>query len=239
MSTSGSGQTTQILKLCIKVLLVLLCAPATLTYALPNDREQPIHITADKVLRDEKTGVTVYSGNVEMRQGSMEVEADTLTIYHPSDDAERIVAIGKPAKMRQQPEPDKGVVHAQANTIQYFRTEDRVHLQTQARIEQDGAVVNGDSIDYFISKEVIQAEADENSSDDKVIVVLPASVQQDKPAKSPTLQVEEPAPLQPEPDPKEPSANSAANTEPASGITAAPSPTDQQEQDNSGATEGK
>jgi len=159
-------------------LLLALSLPAVFVQALPDDREQPIHITADKALRDEKNGVTVYSGNVVLIQGSMELEADKLTIYHPSEEAEEIVAEGKPAKMRQQPELDKAVVHAHGKVITYYRNEDKVHLQTDARIEQDGAVVAGDSIEYLIAKQVITAESDQTQKGDKVLVVIPPSLQQ-------------------------------------------------------------
>ena len=69
-----------------------------LCLALPDDREQPIHISADEALRDEKRGVTVYSGNVQMNQGSMHIEADRVTIYHIEAEADKIVARGQPGK---------------------------------------------------------------------------------------------------------------------------------------------
>ena len=81
MFTCSPDQHVRLLKSCAGMLLLLLSLPAALTHALPDDRDQPIHITADKALRDEKKGVTIYSGNVQMVQGSLELEADTLTIY--------------------------------------------------------------------------------------------------------------------------------------------------------------
>jgi len=104
------------------------------------------------------------------------LEADTLTIYHNTDVADEIIAEGNPAKMRQQPELDKAIVHARARVITYYKNEDRVHLQTDARIEQEGAVVDGDAIDYFIAKQLITAESDQSREDDKVVVVIPPSV---------------------------------------------------------------
>ena len=166
---------------CTSALSLLLYLTPAATYALPDDRDQPIHITADKAVRDEKKGLTVYSGNVKMTQGSMELESDVLTIYHPSEEAEKFVAQGSPAKMRQQPEIGEGIVHAQANIIEYFRLEDRVHLQTEARIEQDGSVVDGDTIDYFIAKELIQAQSNAN---EKVEVVIQPSLQKSEDDKS-------------------------------------------------------
>lgn len=147
---------------------------------LPDDREQPIHITADKAVRDEKRGVTIYSGNVQMRQGSMELDADSLTIFHEDRDANKIVARGQPAKMRQQPEIDEGLVHAHAQVITYYRREELVHLRTNAQLQRDdGTLVTGDSIDYFITRELVKAESDRTNEDNKVIVVIPPSLLED------------------------------------------------------------
>ncbi len=178
MSGCVPDQYARMLKSCASMLLLLLSVPALLTQALPDDRDQPIHITADKALRDDKKGVTIYSGNVQLVQGSLELEADKLTIFHNSEDANEIIAEGRPAKMRQRPEVDKGIVNAHAEIIKYFRAEDRVHLQINARIEQDGAVVAGDSIEYFIAKQVITAESDPTRPSGPVVVVIPPNVQQ-------------------------------------------------------------
>jgi lipopolysaccharide export system protein LptA len=160
-------------------LAALLILGATGGQALPDDRSQPIHISADKALRDEKQGVTIYSGNVQMNQGSMHIEADTLTIYHIEAEADKIVAKGRPAKMRQRPDLEKGPVHARALVIEYYQREEKVHLQDEARIEQDGAIVTGDSIDYFIAQELVKADSDGAREGNRVQVVIPPSVQQD------------------------------------------------------------
>ena len=160
--------------------LALTLTLAAGTGALPEDREQPIHISADKALRDEARGITVYSGSVHMRQGTMEIEADNITFYHASENADQIVAEGEPAKMQQQPEPDKGLVFAEAKTIHYFRREDRVRLETAARIEQDGALVTGDSIDYYIDRQLVEAQSDESQEGNKVFVVIPPDLSTDR-----------------------------------------------------------
>ena len=162
------------------VLLLLLMLPTLSAQALPDDRDQPIHIAADKALRDEKQGITVYSGNVRMSQGSMELEADKLTIYQIDDDADKIVAQGNPAKMRQQPEPDESLVHAHALVITYLRTKDMVHLQDNARIEQAGDLVTGESIDYFITEQLIKAESGESEKSEQVqVILIPENAQKD------------------------------------------------------------
>lgn len=179
MSSPGPEGRNRYLGSCGAALLLLCTLIAGSAQALPDDQDQPIHITADKAVRDEKQGFTVYSGNVQMNQGSMEIKADKLTIYHVDEEADKIVAEGEPAKMWQQPELDKGVVHARALVIEYFRDEERVHLETNAHVDQDGSIVTGDSIDYFIAEQLIKADSDETQEGNRVQVVIPPSTQQE------------------------------------------------------------
>ncbi len=155
-------------------LLLALAGTPQYAPALESDSEQPIRISADQAVRDEKKGFTVYRGNVRVVQGSIRIEADAVTIYHEREEADRIVAVGKPARMQQRPNPEKGTVHASALTIEYFKREERVHLQDQAYIEQDGSTVTGDTIDYFIREERVRADAARSRSGNRVEVVIPA-----------------------------------------------------------------
>ncbi len=150
--------------------------------ALPEDREQPIRITADQALRDEKQGFTVYSGNVKMDQGTLHIDADKITIFHAEEEADRILAEGSPAHLQQQPEPEKPLVHAEARIIEYFKAEDRVQLRQAARIEQDGSIVTGDTIDYFITEQLVRADSDQADTESRVEVVIPAQAIQERDA---------------------------------------------------------
>ena len=63
--------------------------------------------------------------------------------------------------------------------IEYYQREQKVHLREEARIEQDGAIVTGDSIDYFIAQELVKADSDDAREGNRVQVVIPPSMQQD------------------------------------------------------------
>ena len=158
-------------------LLVALLVPLTAN-ALPDDRDQPIHIAADKAVRDEKQGLTIYEGNVTLNQGSLRIEADTVTIYRVIEEGDKIVAEGRPARMSQQPELNEQRVHASANIIEYYKTEDRVHLRDDAVIEQDGSRVRGETIDYFITQELVKANSDQSQDSSRVEVTIPPSATQ-------------------------------------------------------------
>jgi lipopolysaccharide export system protein LptA len=154
----------------LAAVLVWACGQAV---ALPDDTEQPIHITTDEALRDEKTGRTVYQGNVELVQGTIKITADRITFYRLENEAERIVAEGSPARMQQQPEPDSPLMHAHGDIIEYFRSEERVQLRENAQVEQDGSTVRGDLIDYFINQQLVKAAAESNTNS-RVEVVIPS-----------------------------------------------------------------
>ena len=174
-----------------KLLLALVFSAVSATsVALPDDREQPIRITADQALRDEKQGFTEYTGNVRMDQGSMHIEADKITIYHVNEDADKIVAEGAPAHMQQRPEIDKGLMHARANIIEYYKAEDRVHLRDNAQVEQDGSTVAGDTIDYFITEQLVRADSNQAETSSRVEVVIPAQVVNEKESDSGTTDSE-------------------------------------------------
>ncbi len=152
---------------------LLACLSSAPVLALEDDTEQPIRIATDEALRDEKTGRTVYQGNVELVQGTIKINADRITHYQDQSGVERIIAEGSPARMQQQPEPDSPLMHAHGDIIEYFRSEERVQLRENAQVEQDGSVVRGDKIDYFIPQQLVKAAADESRPDSRVNVTIP------------------------------------------------------------------
>lgn len=186
--SQAGGIATRLLQRCWSVLrVVALLAwllPAMAANALPDDRDQPIRITADTAIRDEKQGFTVYSGNVHMTQGSMDIEADKLTIFHETAQADKIVAEGKPARMQQKPAVDEPMVRAHAEIIEYYKNEERVHFRIDAHIDQDGASVAGDSIDYFIVEQLVKADSDKATEGNRVQVVIPAETIREEEAPS-------------------------------------------------------
>ncbi len=169
-----------------KALLTLsLCTVGSTVYALSDDKDQPIHVEADEAVRDEKTGLTLYRGNVKIRQGSLKISADRVTIFHIESQADKIVARGEPARIQQQRDLDSEPMHAEGKIIEYYKEQDRVHIRQQAVLEQDGSTVRSDSIEYFINKELVKAAADESNggeSQNRVQVVIPAS-RLDQPAR--------------------------------------------------------
>ncbi len=147
----------------------------TLALALPDDQQQPIKIAADTATRDERAGITIYEGNVQLTQGSLKIVADMLTVTQNGSTANIIVATGNPATLTQQPEADQPAVNASADRIEYTANENRVHLSRSARIEQDGAIVMGQTIDYLIDERRIRAGSATQQGGERVEVIIPST----------------------------------------------------------------
>ena len=152
---------------------MLMLLPAS-AHALDSDREHPIQIAADVAIRDEIAGETRYEGNVVLTQGSLKITADELTILHSTEDADRIIATGKPATLVQQPTPDQPPVNASALRIEYVRSEDLVRLLEDARIAQNGSTLSGNQIDYLVSQRTVKAAGGaDGPGQGRVEVVIP------------------------------------------------------------------
>lgn len=145
--------------------------------ALPNDRQQAISIESDRVQRNDKTGLTVYEGAVEMTQGSINIKADKVTLHTVNKKLSKIICIGKPARYQQQPELDGGLVIARANTIEYHLDLEVIKLIKDASLDQEGSTLTGDIINYDLKAELIEARGDDTGKR-RIQMVIPPNQQQ-------------------------------------------------------------
>ncbi len=159
-----------LLRHALGVLLIVLSGATT---ALPDDRQQEIRISADSAARDDVAGLTRYTGNVLLVQGSLRISADMISVSHDREQTSMIVAEGSPAHLSQLPAIDEAPVEASAERIEYSRSDDLVRLLRGARIEQDGAIVSGETIDYLVSEQRVLASAGDADTGKRVEVVIP------------------------------------------------------------------
>ncbi|MBP8925154.1 MAG: lipopolysaccharide transport periplasmic protein LptA [Pseudomonadales bacterium] len=144
----------------IALLAILAGLLSSLTVvALPDDRNQAIYIQSDRAERDERKGTTVYTGDVEIDQGSLHISAEQVTIRSTDDEVSEIVATGSPAKMHQKPAADREPVYARARTIQYDVTGEVLTLVEQATVTQEGSTVTGERIVYYVKEQRVKASA--------------------------------------------------------------------------------
>ena len=139
-----------------------------------NDADQPIEISADQVTREEPSGLTTYRGSVELRQGSLEINSNSLVFSFDDKGASVITAKGTPATLKQTPTNSTTPIRAQANAIEYQEARDRIRLIGDARILQDGAIIEGSTIEYIVSSQrVIAAGSPSGNQPQRVKVTIP------------------------------------------------------------------
>ncbi|HLV17730.1 MAG TPA: lipopolysaccharide transport periplasmic protein LptA [Pseudomonas sp.] len=140
--------------------LVLLCTlvVATSAWALPTDRDQPIHVQADSAELDDRQGKAVYRGDVIITQGTLKITGNVVTVTRNAQgDIDTFTAEGRPAYYEQQPEAGESLVHAYGRTIQYFAGDERIVLTGQARVVRDGNTFEGERIVYETRTQVVNA----------------------------------------------------------------------------------
>ena len=146
----------------------------TSALALPSDRQATITVEADRAQINDKTGITEYHGAVVIKQGTLLIEADQVTIYSTDGQTNKIICIGEPAHYQQQPNPEDGLVNAYGNTIEYYLDMETITLIKNASLEQQGSTLKGDHINYDINAELVEAKGSANSQQ-RVHMVIPAS----------------------------------------------------------------
>ncbi|MDC9719950.1 MAG: lipopolysaccharide transport periplasmic protein LptA [Gammaproteobacteria bacterium] len=147
--------------------VVLLASP--LTWALDNDRKQPLNIAADRAELNEADGYSIYTGNVIITQGSMIIEASTIKITFNDDGIERLFATEGNhdglAYMRQKSEPTNDgrsdLMEAWAGNIDYNVNAEFLTLLGQAKLIQRGNEFSGNKILFDVPKDNVKATGGE------------------------------------------------------------------------------
>lgn len=125
--------------------------------ALPEDRSQPIHLEASRGQLDQKTGVSVYEGNVVITQGSMRLTADTVTITVKDNNFQHMVATGAPANLRYQPTADKPEIQGVSQRVEYDVVGAKVLMSGNARLTQGQDQFTGERVEYDLKGDVVRA----------------------------------------------------------------------------------
>ncbi len=141
--------------------------------ALPSDSKQPIKLLADKATYVERTGVTTYSGNVTIEQGTLKIAADNITLNLDNKRSiKSAVATGRPATMQQIVTQEKGLAKGQANKIDYNAVTGIVTLSGNAKLTQAGASFSGSTIRYSLKLGDVEANG---GSGRRVELIFPPS----------------------------------------------------------------
>lgn len=149
--------------------------------ALPEDTQQEIRISSDKASLDREKGLIVYTGNVKMKQGTLSIEADKVTLIRNEQGLQKVTAKGQPAKYEQILSENEDKTHAYGNTIIYRTDIEKLTLIENAGLEKSGNLFTGEKIVYSIKDQQVQADgqSQEKSSGRIKMVIQPQDAQAD------------------------------------------------------------
>ena len=142
----------------------------TWCHALSTDRDQPMMIEADRVELDDSTGVSVYTGNVKVTQGTLVLTGDRMTVHNTGDDIKKVLMDGNPATYRQRPDGKDHDVHARSLHMEYYTDPERIILLQQAEVDQAGDILRSERIVYDVVRD--QVNAGTNQPNERVIITI-------------------------------------------------------------------
>lgn len=141
----------------LALLLMLIYAPAGLT--VDDDIKTDIQIQANYMRFDLETGSSVYNGNVKIKQGSIEIYGDKVTVWRQQDEIQQINIEGQPVRYTQDEDTEKKI-HATSQHMQYLANEHRLVMTVNARLEQPDHTIESQRIVYDTENKIVIAGED-------------------------------------------------------------------------------
>ncbi|MFT3928711.1 MAG: lipopolysaccharide transport periplasmic protein LptA [Spongiibacteraceae bacterium] len=161
---------TCVVRFFVRTLVLIVGALSPVAFALPDDQQQPIHVTANSAVQENNT--VTYRGNVIIVQGSVRIEADQVVIQHEKGKLQKATATGKPARFQQQPDVDGGLITGSANTLIYHNSDQRVELLQDALVDRDKSTVKSDRIEYLLPTKTVRADSSPSNTSGRVEMIL-------------------------------------------------------------------
>ncbi len=152
----------------LSLLVVLTFSSAS--FALPEDSQQEIRIASDSAFMDKIQGQLVYTGHVEMQQGTLSIQADKITLIRNDDGLQKVIAEGKPATYEQTIVADEGKTHAYGDTIIFQTSNEELTLLKNAGLEKQGNLFAGEKIVYLMKEQRIKA--DNQKTDTRIQMII-------------------------------------------------------------------
>ena len=151
---------------------------ANSAYALKSDSDQPIYIDSDSQHLDMKSNRVTFVGDVKLKQGSININADKIiVIRNPEDDSlKEIEGYGNPATFSQLTDEGK-TLSGQAKELYYKVSTDQLTMVEDAILSQDESTIRGTKITYKIGSQKLTAASGEG---ERVKTVLQPAAQPTK-----------------------------------------------------------
>lgn len=141
----------------ISLLLCLLLSCYAITgFAETADRNKPLLMEADRVTVDDAKQISTFEGNVQMRQGTLLIEAGKIVVKQDKQGYSQVTATGKLVYFRQKREGINEYAEGYGERIEYDSLAEIANIFGQARVKREGDDVRGEHIIYNTKNGVFQ-----------------------------------------------------------------------------------
>lgn len=142
-----------------RLAIALLLSLPSLASALQTDKDQATYIEADSVDIDDRKGISIYKGHVELTQGSIRLNAAKIVVTQKQSSSDHIVATGKPVTFQQKTDGNKGMVKGRSSKVEYSVDSEIIHMIGKAVLTQGRDTFKSDRITYDRAKAIVKAGA--------------------------------------------------------------------------------
>ncbi|ASU23101.1 lipopolysaccharide transport periplasmic protein LptA [Vibrio qinghaiensis] len=131
--------------------------------ALSTDNAQPIYIDSDSQQLDMKSNKVTFLGDVKLKQGSININADKVIVTRDAKDGsiQEIEGYGNLATFSQLTDDGK-TLYGEAKELYYIMADDQLTMIDQAMLSQDDSIIRGTKIRYKISSQKLLADGNSN-----------------------------------------------------------------------------
>lgn len=139
--------------------------------ALNSDTNNPATFIADHVFFNYDNGTTIYSGHVNMTQGTTHLTADKVTVFKDKyGHIDQVIAEGSPAHYATLPDQQKKPLDAAGDTIKYYPQQKLAVIIGNGLVMQGMNSLQGSHIIYNMANETVVSDA--GAGDKKSVIVL-------------------------------------------------------------------
>ncbi len=126
---------------------------STSVLAEESDRDQPIELEADTVTVNDAKKISVYTGNVILNQGTLQIKADKMIVREDQYGFQHSTCTGNPTTFKQKRTGKDEWMQGSGQRIEYNARMDKVQLYTNAWVKRGEDIVTGDYISYDANAE--------------------------------------------------------------------------------------
>lgn len=152
----------------ISLLLCLLFSCCAISgFAETADRNKPLQMEADRVTVDDANQTSTFEGGVQMRQGTLLIEANKIVVKQDKQGYSQVTATGQLAHFRQKREGINEFAEGYGERIEYDSIAGTANIYGQARVKREGDDVQGEHIIYNTKNGVFQVFGTNINNPDK------------------------------------------------------------------------